>query len=147
MQIDNAKDIDIGMPMYNLEYSDYYSKTSGSLWQYCKDITAVNNNGNIADFNGADATESYIFKTYITGQTDNNGRIDNVEIIVPLKYLSNFWRTLEMPWINCEVNLILTWSADCVIIYTNVANQVPTFVITETTLYDPVVTLSTQDNI
>ena len=134
--------------MYNLiEYSDNYSKTSGSLWQYCKDIPAVNNDGDIVNFNGANATDSFNFKTKITGQTDNNGRIDNVEIMVPLKYLSNFWRTLEMPWINCEVNLILTWSADCVIIYTNVANQVPTFVITETTLYDPVVTLSTQDNI
>ena len=51
-----------------------------------------------------------------------------------------------MPLINCEVNLILTWSADCVIIYTNAANQVPTFIITETNLYVPVVTLSTQDN-
>ena len=66
--------------------------------------------------------------------------------MVSLKYLSNFWRTLEMPLINCEVNLILTWSADCVIIYTNVANQIPTFTITETNLYVPVVTLSTQDN-
>ena len=66
--------------------------------------------------------------------------------MVPLKYLSNFWRTLEMPLINCEVNLILTWSADCVIIYTNVANQIPTFTITETNLYVPVVTLSAQDN-
>ena len=66
--------------------------------------------------------------------------------MVPLKYLNNFWRTLEMPLINCEVELILTWSADCVIIYTNVANQVPTFTITETNLYVPVVTLSTQDN-
>ena len=66
--------------------------------------------------------------------------------MVPLKYLSNFWRTLEMPLINCEVNLILTWSANCVIIYTNVANQNPTFEITETKLYVPVVTLSAQDN-
>ena len=66
--------------------------------------------------------------------------------MVPLKYLSNFWRTLEMPLINCEVNLILTWSADCVIIYNDVINQVPTFAITETNLYVPVVTLSTQDN-
>ena len=66
--------------------------------------------------------------------------------MVPLKYLSNFWRTLEMSLINCEVELILTWSADCVIIYTNVANQVPTFTITETNLYVPIVTLSTQDN-
>ena len=51
-----------------------------------------------------------------------------------------------MPLINCEVELILTWSADCVIIYTNVASQDPTFIITETNLYVPVVTLSTQNN-
>ena len=63
-----------------------------------------------------------------------------------LKYLSNFWRTLEILLINCEIELILTWSRDCVIIYTNVDNQVPTFTITETNLYVPVVTLSTQDN-
>ena len=66
--------------------------------------------------------------------------------MVPLKYLSNFWRTLEMPLINCEVELILNWSVNCVIIYTNVNNQVSTFTITETNLYVPVVTLSTQDN-
>ena len=135
------------MPMYNLiEYSVNYSKTSVSLWQHCKDIPAVNNDGNTVDFNGANATDSLNFKTKITGQTDNNGRIDNVEIMVPLKYLRNFWRTLEMPLINCEVNLILTWSADCIIIYTNVANQIPTFAITEANLYVPMVTLSTQDN-
>ena len=64
--------------------------------------------------------------------------------MVPLKYLSNFWRTLEMPLINCEFNLILTWSANCVIICTDVANQIPTFT-TETNLYVPVVTLSTQE--
>ena len=152
-QIDNAEYIDIVMPMYNLiEYSDNYSKTSGSLWQYCKDIPAVNDDGAIVDFNGANATNSFNFKVKITGQTaanNNNaniaGRVD-VEIMVPLKYLSNFWRTLEMPLINCEVELILDWSANCVIIYTNVDNQVPTFTITETNLYVPVVTLSTQDN-
>ena len=66
--------------------------------------------------------------------------------MVPLKYLSNFWRTLEMPLFNCEVELILNWSGNCVIIYTNVANQVPTFTITEANLCVPVVTLSTQDN-
>ena len=66
--------------------------------------------------------------------------------MVPLKYLSNFWRTLEMPLINCEVELILTWSSGCVIIYTDGSNQAPTFAITETNLYVPVVTLSTQDN-
>ena len=66
--------------------------------------------------------------------------------MVPLKYLSNFWRTLEMPLINCEVELIYNWSANCVIIYTNVNNRVPTSTITETNLYVPEVTLSTQDN-
>ena len=148
-QIDNVEYIDIVMPMYNLiEYSDNYSKTSGSLWQYCKEIPAINDDGNIVDFNGANATDSFNFKTKITGQTaaDNNngniaGRVD-VEIMVPLKYLSNFQRTLEMPLINCEVELILTWSRNCVIISTNVANQNPTFTIAETTL----VTLSTQEN-
>ena len=61
--------------------------------------------------------------------------------MVPLKYLSNFWRTLEMPLINCEVNLILTWSENCVIVSTNVENQNPTFAITDTKLYVPVITL------
>ena len=66
--------------------------------------------------------------------------------MVPVKYLSNFWRTLEMPLINCEFELILDWSANCVIIYKDVANQVLTFRTAETNLYVPVVTLSTQYN-
>ena len=106
----------------------------------------VNNNGDIVDYKGVNATDSFNIKTKITGQTDHNGKIDNVETMVPLKYLSNFWRTLEIPLINCEVNLILTWSSDCVINYTNVANEVPIFAITGTNLYVPVITLSTQDN-
>ena len=57
-----------------------------------------------------------LIQTDNSGQTDNNGRINNVEIMVPLKCLSNFWRTLKMSLINCEVELILNWSADCVII-------------------------------
>ena len=145
--IDNAKYIDIVMPMYSLiEYSDNYSKTSGSLWQYYKDIPTVNNDGDIVNFNEASATDSFNLKAKITGQTNNDGEINGVKIMVPLKYLSNFWRTLEMPLINCEIELILDWSANCVIISTNNANQVPTFTITETNLYVPVVTLSTQDN-
>ena len=92
------------------------------------------------DFNGANATNSFNFKTKITSQTNNDGII-NGEIMVPLKYLSYFWRTLEMPLIKCEIELILDWSADCVIISTNIANQNPTFTITETNLYVPVVTL------
>ena len=122
-QVYNVKDIHIVMLMYNLiEYSDNYSKTSGSLWQYCKEIPAVNDDGDIVDFNGANATDSFNFKAKITGQTDDDGEINNVEIMVPLKYLNNFWRTTEMPLINFEVNIILTWSKNCVIVYTNVAN-------------------------
>ena len=134
------------MPIYNLiEYSDNYAKTTGSLWQYCKDIPARNNNNEIVDFTGANTTDSFNFKAKITGRTGNDGT-KNVEIMVPLKYLSNFWRTLEMPLINCEVNLILTWSSTCVIISTNFENQNATFEITDTKLYVPVVTLSTQEN-
>ena len=144
-QIDNAKDIDIVMSMYNLiEYSDNYAKTTGSLWQYCKDIPARNNDA-IVIFAENNLTDLFHFKVKITRQTGDDGTKD-VEIMVPLKYLSNFWRTLEMPLINCEVNLILTWSPNCVLIATAIQNQNATFAITDTKLYVPVVTLSTQEN-
>ena len=98
-EIDNAKDIDIVMPMYNLiEYSDNYSKTFGSLWKYYKDDP----NDNIAD------SESFKSKVKITGKTTDNENTKDVEIIVQLKYLSNFQRTFKMPLINCEVKLELT---------------------------------------
>ena len=72
-QIDNAKDINIIMPIYSLiEYSDNYSKTSRSLWQYCKHIAAVINNGDIIDFDGVNVTDSFNFKEKITGQTGYN---------------------------------------------------------------------------
>ena len=133
-KIDNAKGIDIVMPMYNLiKYSDNYSKTSGSLWQYYKDEP----NDNLAD------SESFKSKIKITGKTPDDENTKNVEIIAPLKYLSNFWRTLEMPLINCEVNLILTWSSTCVITNSTGAGK---FQITDSKSYVPVVTLSTQDN-
>ena len=145
-QIDNAKDIDIVMPMYDLiEYSDNYAKTTGSLWQYYKDIPAKNNNNENIVFDANNLTYSFSFKVKITGQTGNDGTKD-AEIMVPLKYLSNFWRTLEMPLINCEVNVILTWSSTCVIVSAINANQVATFAITDTKLYVPVVTLSTREN-
>ena len=81
-QIDNAKDIDIVMPMYSLiEYSDKYSKTSGSLWQYYRDEP----NDNLAD------SESFKSKIKMTGKTPAAGNEKDVEIMVPLKYLSNFW--------------------------------------------------------
>ena len=85
IQIGDAAYIDIVMPMCNLiEYSDNYWKTCGSLWQYCKEIPALNDTGNTFNFNGANATDSFNFKTKITGQTNDDGII-NVEIMVPLK--------------------------------------------------------------
>ena len=122
------------MPMYNLiEYSDNYSKTSGSLWQYYKDEP----HDNLTD------SESFKSKTKITGNSPVHGNKKDIEIIVPLKYSSTFWKTLEMPLINCEVNLILTCSSTFVI--TN-STGVGRFIITDTKLYVPVATLSTQDN-
>ena len=136
-QIDNSKDIDIVMPMYNLiEYSDNYAKTTGSLWQYFRD-EPVDDDDDIED------SKSFKSKTKITGKTPNDDNEKDVEIMVPLKYLSNFWGTLEMPLINCEVNLILTWSSTCVITESNGAG---TFPITDAKLYVPVVTLSTREN-
>ena len=134
-QIDNAKDIDIVMPVHNLiEHSDNYAKTSGSLWQYFRDEP---------DDNNIEDSESFKSKIKITGKTPNDDNEIDVEIMVPLKYLSNFWRTLEMPLINCEVNLILTWSSTSVITNSTGAG---TFAITDTKCYVPVVTLSTQEN-
>ena len=116
------------------------------IFKNCAPFTARNaNNNNIVIFAEDNITDSFKFKAKITGQTGNDGTKD-VEIMLPLKYLSNFWRTLEMPLINCEVNLILTWSSRCVLIATAVQNQAATFEITDTKLYVPVVTLSTQEN-
>ena len=98
-QIDNAKDIYILMPMHNLiEYIDNYSKTSRSLWKYYRDEP----NYNLAD------SESFKSKIKITEKTPAAGNEKDVEIMVSLKYPSNFGSTLEIPLINCEVNLILT---------------------------------------
>ena len=122
------------MPRYNLiEYSDNYSETSGSLWQYYRD----EQNDNLAD------SESFKSKIRITGKTPAAGNEKDVEIMVQLKYLSNFWRTLELPLINCKVNLILTCSSTCVITNSTGAG---TFKIRDTNLYVLVATLSTQDN-
>ena len=105
-EIDNAEDIDIAMAMYSLiEYSDNYLKTSRSLWQYYKDEP----NYNFAD------SESFKSKVKIIENNPANGNTKVVEVIGSLKYLINFQRTLEMSLINCETNLILTWSATCVI--------------------------------
>ena len=122
------------MPIYNLiEYSDNYSKISGSLWQYYKDEP----NDNLAN------SESFKSKVKITGSTPAGGNTKDVKIIVPLNYLSNFWRALEVSLINCEVSLFLTWSSTCVI--TNSTGE-GRFTITDTKLFVPVVTVSSQYN-
>ena len=108
-------------------------------------MPAVNNNNAIVSFTNNNFTDSFNFKVKTTGQTGDDGT-NNVEIMVPIKYLSNFLRILEMPLINCEVNLIFTWSKDCVIVSTNVADQNAKFAITDTKLYVPEITLSQQDN-
>ena len=128
---------------FNREYSDKYSKISGSLWQYSKDIPAVNNNGDIVDFTEANVTNSFNFKEKITGDL----RTKDVEIVVLLKCLSNFWRTVKMPLTNGEINLILDWSVNCVIVSINVENQGAIFSITNKKRYVPVVILTTQDNV
>ena len=106
-QIDDAKDIDVVMPMYNLiEYSDNYSKTSGNLWQYYVDKPAAT----------VPNSESFKSKIRIKRETPAAGNVKDVKISVPLKYLSDFWRPLEVPLINCEINLILTWSKNFAIL-------------------------------
>ena len=75
----------------------------------------------------------------------NDGTKD-VQIMAPLKYLSNFWKILEIPLINCEINILLTWSEECIKVIWNYGNQKPKFAITNTKRYDAVVTFSTQNN-
>ena len=108
-------------------------KISRRFWQYYQ----VKPNDNLAD------TESVKSKVKITGNIPNNGNKTDTEIIVPLKYVSNFGKTFEMPLINCEVNLILMWSLTCLI---NNSTGVGRFAITDTKHYVPVVSLTTQDN-
>ena len=131
------------MSMYNLiEYSDNYSDTSRSLWHFKRDEQNMND-GNPANVTTADSLsfkyKSSFFKTL---ENDDNGVFKNVKIAVPLKYLSNFWRSLEMPLINCKIHLELNWSKDCVM--STIAAT--TFKITNTKLYVPIVTLSSKDN-
>ena len=138
---DNAEDLDVVMPMYNLvEYSKNYRKTAGSLWNYYRDEP---NNHRLNDYdpptvNGnADPMknpESFKYKSSITWKTcnanqessenseqENTKTKKNLEVIVPLKYLSIFWKNLGMLLINCEASLTLTWSKNCVL--TNITTQ------------------------
>ena len=170
--IDNVEDLDIIMPMYNLlEYSGNYSMTSESLWNYHRDEVNdpanENNGGNNYRINNNKITtnKSFEYKTKIKGSTPNDNNILDVEVVVPLKNLSNFWRSLELPMINYEIELDLKWTKSCVISEISKtpravdpnANPVvyelvkttsgATFQINNAKLYVPVVTLSVNDNI
>ena len=148
VQIDNAEDLDVVMPRYNLlEYSKSFRKTTGSLWNHYRDEPS-----NLLSSN----SESFKYKTSITGDTYNvrAGEVgydankvgkNETEVVIPLKHLSNFWKALNIPLINCETELILTWSKNCVSADMKAANNPPTgleFQVTGTKLYVPVVTLS-----
>ena len=131
------------MPMYNLiEYSDNYSDTSGSLWQFKRYEVPANN----ADF-AIKNSDSFKYKAALLGKTanrnDGKSFIKDAKKVVPLKYLRNFWRSLEMPLINCKLFLELNWIEDCIL---SSAGNSAEFEITDTKLHVPIVTLSTKDS-
>ena len=143
------------MPMYNLiEYSDNYADSSGSLYQFKRDESPMNDAGNPNNV-ALDNSTSFKYKASLLGKaTDADGddrSLKNAKIVIPLKYLSNCFRSLEIPLINCKINLVLNWNNNCEIYgadtYTggdNVNNRETTFHITSTKLYVPIVTLSTK---
>ena len=131
------------MPMYNLiEYSDNYQDSSAALYQYKRDESPEANA--IADLT-ANTSSSFKYKVNLLGNpvVANNIARRNVNVVLPLKYLSNFFRSLEMPLINCKIKLNLTWKKKCVL-STQAGDAV--FIISDTKLYVPVVTLSKEDN-
>ena len=141
--IDTAENLDIVMPMYNLiEYSDNYQDSSATLYQYKRDEPPEANA--IADLT-VNNSSSFKYKVSLLGNPVPLNKIAkiNVKVVLPLKYLSNFFRSLEMPLINCKIKLNLTWKKECVL-STDDGNAV--FIINDTKLYVPVVTLSKEDN-
>ena len=142
--VDEANHIYIAMPMYNLtEYSDNYSDTSGSLWPFKRDEVPV---GNVELT--IDNSQSFKHKTALLGKTADgiggtNSSVKDAKIVVPLKYLSNFWRSLEMPLINCKIYLKLNWIENC--IWSSGGNSAK-FAITDAKLHVPIITLSTKDS-
>ena len=139
--VDTAENLDIVMPMYNLiEYSDNYQDSSATLYQYKRD-EPLDNNADLTTNNSA----SFKYKVNLLGNPVVTNRVvkKKLKIVVPLKYLSNFFRSLEMPLITCKIKLDLTWKKECEL-SADAANAV--FIINDTKLYVPVVTLSKEDN-
>ena len=145
--VDTAENLDIVMPMYNLiEYSDNYQNSSATLYQYKRDEPPEDDA--VADLT-ADNSDSLKDKIKLLGNVtevagDAAGvRKLNVKVVAPLKYLSNFFRSLEMPLINRKIKLNLTWKKECVL---STGDGEAVFIINDTRLYVPVVTLSKEDN-
>ena len=141
--VDTAENLDITMPMYNLiEYSDDYQDSSATLYQYKRDEPPEANA--INDLK-TDTSSSFKYKVDLLGNPVLDGNIAkrSVKVVVRLKYLSNFFRSLEMPLINCKIKLNLTWKKECVL-STDAGDAV--FIINDTKMYVPVVTLSKEDN-
>ena len=136
--VDDSDFINITMPMYNLiEYSDNYSDTSGSLWQFKKNEQPIGNNGAFIDLT-TEHSSSFKYKANLVGNTVADGanrKKEGVKIVVPLKYLSNFWRSLKMSLINCKVEFSLKWYNNCILSSSGTA---AIFKITDTKLYVPV---------
>ena len=107
--VDTAENLDITMPMYNLiEYLDNYQDSSATLYQYKRDEPPEDDT--VSDLT-ADNSSSFKYKISLLGNPVLDGAVakKSVKIVVPLKYLSNFFRSLEMPLINCKIKLNLTW--------------------------------------
>ena len=141
--VDTAENLDIVMPMYNLkEYSDNYQDSSATLYQYKRDEPPEDNA--VADLTD-DNSDSLKYKIKLLGNPVLVGAIAkrNVKVVVPLKYLSNFFRSLEMPLINCKIKLNLTWKKEWVL---SIDAGEAVFIINDTKLYVPVVTLSKEHN-
>ena len=125
--------------MYNLiEYDDNYSDTSGILWQFKRDEIGGDDDLTVDAQHFPNNSPSFKYKSSFI--TDKNG----VKIAVPQKYLSTFWRSLEMPLINCKVELSLKWHENCIL---SSGETAETFAVADTKLYVPVVTLKTVDNV
>ena len=141
--VDTAENLDMTMPMYNLiEYSDNYQDSSATLYQYKRDEPPEDNA--IADLT-VNNSSSFKYKVSLLGNPvlDRNITKISVKVVVPLKYLSNFFRSLEMLLINCKIKLNLTWKKECVL---SNQNGAAVFIINDTKMYVPVVTLSKEDN-
>ena len=141
--VDTAENLDIVMPIYNLiEYSDNYQDSSATLYQYKLDEPPEDDA--VAELT-VNNSSSFKYKVNLLGNPvlDDNITKRSVKVAVPLKYLSIFFRSLEMPLINCKIKLNLTWKKECVL-STDAGNAV--FIINDTKMYVPVVTLSKKDN-